>query len=213
LIALGCALFAAWRDWKGHDFGHQLILLIIDASKSADSVLPSMHDRLDLLTAIDLFAAYVAAALLLVYLASLTIPNGDTGEGKSGLVGLQYCIVLGAGIFALGGYANRTGVAWATVALEEGPGTPLADLTKTVVDVWAAASSGFMLVAIATAYYGIRKAPARNQAATPGVLAEKTPSGDDFKALGWLVQIMLALAPIWAPQILTKVFDAAKMIQ
>ncbi|MGB9368491.1 MAG: hypothetical protein WCE79_21015 [Xanthobacteraceae bacterium] len=212
-FAIVLAAAAAYRDWNGHDFGHTLVLAVIEASKQAESVMPSMHKALECLLAINLFAAYLSTALLLVYLASLTIPTGDSGQGTNGLVGLQFGIVFGAVIFALGSFANKTGVAWATLAIEEGPGTPLADLMKTIVDVWAAAASAFMLVAIGTAYYGIRSAPDRNTAAVAGLMADKTASGDDFKALGWLVQIMLALAPIWAPQILGKVFDAAKTIQ
>jgi hypothetical protein len=205
------AVATAWHDWGGTDFSHTLIDQIRNAALGFGSITDTIW--FGRLVGANLFAAYVSAGLLLVYLSSLSLDSRGDG-GKSGIAGLQIAVIIGAAIFAIGGYANTTGVALATLAVDDGPGAPLLGATKAVLDLWAVANSAFILTAIGTAYYGIRRdAPPAAATQKDSPLALSTPSGDDFKALGWLVQILLALAPIWAPASLSKIFDAAKSIQ
>lgn len=221
-VAIVIGAVMACVDWKRADFGHALVNAIIAATMAAEALPNTLQDNWSTFVALNLFFAYVGASLLLVYLASLAIPNGQPGQGTSGIVGLQFGVLIGAAIFALGGYANRTGVTWATVALDEGPGAPLVDLSTMMVNLWGVANSAFMLTAIATAYYGIRHNTKTKKSAShssadkpahkPGPSALRTPDGDDFKALGWLVQVLIALAPIWLPAGLSKFVDVAKTI-
>lgn len=209
-VVLGAAV-AAW-DAVNTDFAHALINKIIQEGMAAKSLPATMETEFDRFVRANLAAAYIASALLLVYLASLTIPDGQTDLTQSGVLGLQYGVLIGAMIFALGGYANRTGVAWATVALDDGSGAPLIDLSGMIVNLWAVSASAFMITAIAASYYGIRRNPQPAQKAGDSALALRTPEGDDFKALGWIVQVLIALAPIWLPAGLSKFVDVAKTI-
>ena len=211
-LAVALAAIAAWHDWRNEDFGHALINAIFVAGTTAKSLLDAGKTGFSNFIGLNLLFAYVGAALLLVYLASLTIPDWQKANAKSGLVGLQFGVVIGAAIFALGGYTNKTGVAWAAVALEEGAGTPLIDLTKTVLDLWSVSSSAFIFTAIATAYWGIRQSPRKSDPATSTALVARGEDGDDFKALGWIVQLLIALAPIWLPASLGKFLETAKML-
>jgi hypothetical protein len=126
--------------------------------------------------------------------------------------GLQIVVVIGSIIFTLSAVANRAAAAWATVGLDEGSGKALIEVANSIPKLWDYASTVFLIAAVATGYAGIRasKAPAARKDGAgkdeketkeqkDSATALRTPDGEDFKAFGWVVQFIIALAPVWLP--------------
>lgn len=217
ILALCGALFYASRDWEIADFAHVLIKQIMDTAQDAGLLAPSAGASFKQLVGLNLLFAYAGAALLLSYLVALTINDAVPMAQSDRIVGLQFALGLGAGIFTLGSLANKTGLAWAISALDETQSAALIEATKGILDLWATASSVFLLTAIGTAYFGIRGVNASvGQTAAAGqqssVVALRTPTGDDFKIFGWLVNLLIAFAPVWLTAGLSKGLDIAKTV-
>jgi hypothetical protein len=160
----------------------------------------------------NLLSAYLAGGLLLVYLAVLAIPADSIGSAKDRVSGLQIVVVIGSIIFTLSAVANRAAAAWATVGLDEGSGKALIEVANSIPKLWDYASTVFLIAAVATGYAGIRasKEPAARKDGAgkdeketkeqkDSATALRTPDGEDFKAFGWVVQFIIALAPVWLP--------------
>lgn len=163
----------------------------------------------------NLLSAYTAAALLLVYLAVLAIPADPLGDAKQRLAGLQFVVLIGAAMFALSAVVSNATIAWATIGLDSETGAELIEVMGSITKLWSLGSSAFLITAIIVGYAAIRTArpPAPDpNTAKDSAVALRTPSGDDFKAFGWIVQFVVALAPIWAPAGLSKIFDLLKTI-
>lgn len=238
VLAIVIAIWLAYHDTRSNDFDNMLMTRLFEIGAwpnyqifatdafglgSASVAKKILGDvaflPYSMIVFMNLLTTYLAGGLLLIYLATLAIPSDALGTKKDRMTGLQIAVVLGSIIFTLSAVANRAAAAWATVGIDEASGKALIDLANAVPKMWDVASSVFLIAAIAVGYFGIRasKAPAATKEAgnetKDGILNMRTVEGDDFKALGWLVQILLALAPIWAPASLSKIFDAAKTIQ
>lgn len=214
VVAVAAAVIMYCRDIASESYDNILVNLMLTASVTSNALSAQSADVFHILLKLNLLIAYVAAALLLVYLASLAIRSPASGETKDRLSGFQFAVAIGGAIFAVGAYANQTALAWATLAVDENIGAPLLEAVKAIADLWAIASSAFLFTAIATGYFGIRanSANVSVQQQPDSALALRTPSGDDFKALGWIVQFVVALAPVWLPVGLAKLLESASKL-
>ena len=211
LTSLGVLGFAAWiayADAKSHDFDNVLLGLIFAAAEKVGTLRAGTGDIYGRLMALNLIAAYVAAGLLLVYLATLALPFGAPTSMKERLAGFQFVIAIGAAVLAVTVYANQKAVDLAILAIDPSTGQPLIDAVRTVLDLWSTICIVFLFTAIVAGYFGIRASGATASAPEPdSALALRTPSGDDLKTLGWIVQLIFALAPAWLPPALKTIFE------
>lgn len=232
LLAVACAVVMVCQDVQSKSLDNALMDELFKKSAglipdTAEAAFKAFRDLIRL----NLLAAYTAGALLLVYLAVLALPADPLGDANQRLGGLQFIVLIGAALFALSAVANNAAIAWATLGIDSESGAALIEATGAIPKLWSLASSGFLITAIILGYAGIRanapppKAPDPNkQSAAPkdsgtpnappkdSAIALRTPSGDDFKAFGWIVQFIIALAPIWAPASIAKIFDLVKTI-
>jgi len=208
LVVLGFAVWQAFADVKSDDFDNVLMNLILAASEKAGTLRAGTVETYRLLMTMNLVAAYLAAGLLLVYLATLAIPFGAPATMKERLAGFQFVIALGAAVLAVTVYANQKAVDLATLAIDPSAGESLTEATRTVLDFWSVICVAFLFTAIVAGYFGIRASGASaSEPEADSALALRTPSGDDLKTLGWIVQLVIGLAPAWLPVTLKTIFE------
>jgi len=152
---------------------------------------------------------YPAAGLLLAYLAALSIKSAAPLKEADRLVGLQFVLAIGAALFSAAVLSDKASIAFTTGVLDSKKVPEFIDALKTLSDVWAIAYSGFLITAIGTAYFAIRGSEATvtvqpANAEQDSLLALRTPDGKDFKFLGWLVNFVIAFAPVWVTQGIAK---------
>jgi hypothetical protein len=210
VLATGAGVLMQCWDIASESYDNTLVNLVLTASVTSNALSAQSADVFHNLVRLNLLIAYVAAALLLVYLASLSIPSSVPGDRKARLAAFQFIILIGGAIFAFAAYANQTALAWVTLGVDEATGAPLIEALKAIPDLWSIASSAFLFTAIAIGYFAITAAnPAVVNAPvqSTSTLDLRTPTGEDFKAFGWVVQFAIALAPIWLPAGLTKILE------
>jgi hypothetical protein len=205
---LGFAAWIAYCDATTHDFDNVLIGSIIAAGENAGTLRAGTGDTYTQLMTINLTATYIAASLLLIYLATLALPFGAPTTMKERLAGFQFVIVIGAAVLAVTVYALQKAVDLAMLAIDPSTGESLIEAVRTLLDLWSTICIVFLFTAIVAGYFAIRASGA--SASEPGAdsaLALSTPSGDDLKTLGWIVQLTFALAPAWLPPALKTIFE------
>jgi hypothetical protein len=209
---LGFAVWQAFADVKSDDFDNVLINLILAAGEKAGTLRPGTVDTYRFLMTINLIAAYFAAGLLLVYLATVAIPLGEPTTMKERLAGFQFVIAIGAAVLAVTVHANQKAVDLATLAIDPKTGEPLIEAARVVLDFWSTICVAFLFTAIcrgvfrdprqrsqriragaglgARAPHAERRRPedARldrpvHHGARPGVAAARAQ--DDLRASGW----------------------------
>ena len=196
------------REYRSHDFDNILISLILAAGERAGTLRAGTADTYGLLMTANLIAAYLAAGLLLVYLATLALPFGAPTTMSERFTGFQFVIAIGATVLAITVYTNQKAVDLALLAIDPAAGASLIETVRTVLDLWSTICIVFLFTAIVTGYFGIRASGATASAAQPdSALAMRTPGGDDLKTLGWIVQLIFALAPAWLPAALKTIFE------
>jgi hypothetical protein len=205
---LAFAVWQAFADVKSDDFDNVLINLIVAAGEKAGTLRAGTHDTYRLLMTMNLIAAYLAAGLLLIYLATLAIPFGEPATMKERFAGFQFVIAIGATVLAVMVYANQKAVDLATLAIDPSTGASLIEAARIVLDFWSVICIAFLFTAIVAGYFGIRASRASaSEPQADSALALRTPSGDDLKTLGWIVQLIIALAPAWMPAALKTIFE------
>ena len=211
LTSLGVLGFAVWQglaEVKSEDFDNVLINLVLVVGEKAGTLRAGTIETYRFLMTMNLIAAYLASGLLLVYLATLTIPFGEPSTMKERLAGFQFVIAIGATVLAVTIYANQKAVDLATLAINPTTGESLIEAARIVLDFWSTICVAFLFTAIVAGYFGIRASGASASVPEPdSALALRTPTGDDLKTLGWIVQFVLALAPAWLPAALKTVFE------
>jgi hypothetical protein len=208
LVVLGFAVWQAFADVKSDDFDNVLMNSILVAGEKAGTLRAGTVDTYRLLMTMNLVVAYLAAGQLLVYLATLAIPFGEPATMKERLAGFQFVIALGAAVLAVTVYANQKAVDLATLAIDPPTGEALTEAARIVLDFWSVICIAFLFTAIVAGYFGIRASGARaSEPETDSALALRTPSGDDLKTLGWIVQLVIGLAPAWLPVTLKTIFE------
>jgi hypothetical protein len=208
LVVLAFAVWQAFADVKSDDFDNVLINLIVAAGEKAGTLRAGTHDTYRLLMTMNLIAAYLAAGLLLIYLATLAIPFGEPATMKERFAGFQFVIAIGATVLAVMVYANQKAVDLATLAIDPSTGASLIEAARIVLDFWSVICIAFLFTAIVAGYFGIRASRASaSEPQADSALALRTPSGDDLKTLGWIVQLIIALAPAWMPAALKTIFE------
>lgn len=188
---------------------------LVEAEK-AGVVSPGLAELHLTTAAQNMLIAYLAAALLLTYLAALTIDSETPMKEDDRVVGLQFVLAIGAALFTAAILVNKSGMAFITQALDPKRSAALIAALNVLPDVWALAYTGFLLTAVATAYLGIRgdKATVHPEAAAgqrikDSPVALRTPDGKDFKIFGWFVNLLIASAPVWLPGTLTTLLKTA----
>lgn len=191
----------------------------IEAAEKAGLMASGLLETLDHMVAYNYLFAFVGAGLLLAYLAALSIDSPAPMSEEDRIVGLQFVLGIGAALFTTGILANKAGIAMVKGVLDETSSKELLAALDRLPDVWALAYSGFLVTAIAAAYFAIRggeakinETPKDGDAVPTSALAVRTPDGKDFKAFGWLINMLVALTPVWLTEGLAKLLDAAGKI-
>jgi hypothetical protein len=210
----------AYVEWQPNVVRDLLIRAPIEAAENVGLVSHGLLQKLDTMVNMNYLIAFVAAGLLLAYLAALTIDSEAAMPEADRLVGLQFVLAIGAAMFSAGVLASKLGIAVVKVVLDDANSRELIAALDRLPDVWALAYSGFLITAIGTAYFAMRgrdasinPQPAGGSAVPNSAFALRTPSGKDFKALGWVVNLVIAFAPVWLTEGLSKLIDAANKIQ
>jgi hypothetical protein len=207
-VVLGFAVSVAYADARTHDFDNFLIGLIFAAGEQVGTLRAGTGDTYTQQMTMNLSAAYVAAALLLIYLATLALPFGMPTTMKERLAGFQFVIAIGAAVLAVTVYTNQKAVDLAILAIDPSSGGELIDAVRALLDLWSTICIVFLFTAIVAGYFAIRASGASASEPEPdSALAMRTPSGDDLKTLGWIVQLIFALAPAWLPVALKTIFE------
>jgi len=214
-VMIVLALVMLYFDTASDNYDNFLINLVLAAGVRSKALGASSADAFQGMIKFNLAVAYVAAGFLLVYLASLAIPSTATGNRKDRLAAFQFIIAIGGAILAFSAFANQAALGWVSVAVDEATGAALLEGLKAIPDLWSVASSVFLFTAIATGYFAITANNAGGNAPAAGATSAldlRTPTGDDFKALGWIVQFVIALAPIWLPSALGKILELSSKL-
>jgi hypothetical protein len=159
----------------------------------------------------NLFVGFGAGGLLLGYLAALSIDSSHSIPVADRVTSIQFVLVAGAAILTASVLANKAAISWISGVLDPASSALLLDAFKKVGDFWGLISSLFLVTAIGGAYFAIRGREAKmgevGQAAGTSAFALRTADSKDFKVLGWLINLLIAFAPVWLSETIFRTFD------
>jgi hypothetical protein len=187
------------------------------AAGQAKIISPDSVDILRSTSWWGLLVGYIVGGFLLAYLAALAIDSTQPMPIEERMTALQFTLVAGAALFTASVLVNKAALNWVSNVLDPASSTLLTESFRKVGDFWGLITSLFLLTAIGTAYFAIADVnppqpaaevqPAAGAQSANSVFALKTPDGKDFKALGWLINLLIAFAPAWLSETIFKTVD------
>lgn len=219
-VGIAAGVVLARHELPGDALRKTLIDGLLEQAQTAKVAMTGTLDDVRSALRLNLALGYAACGALLALLASLAVPApaaaapmatsgaaqavvegdargpADTVPGR--LVVLQAVMVVGALLFTASAYAGGRLIAWARVFLDQPAMKDAGEALDRLPELWGVNGSALLIAAVGVAYWAIREDGQSAARAGGSPVAFRTPDGQDLKFLGWLVNILLALAPAWA---------------
>jgi hypothetical protein len=104
---------------------------------------------------------------------------------------------MGGALLTSSAYANAQATEWAKGLLDASSMAHASAVLDRDPLHWGALASAFLVTTAGSTYLAITVGQESGESGG-SALALKTPDGRDFKFFGWLINLLLALSPVWA---------------